>query len=525
MQTNLSIILICLLVSFGAFAQHNTSELPTSINEAGTPPDNSAMLDIQSSNKGVLIPRMTYAEIRAIPSPAEGLMAYDTDSHCLKIFNGTSWDCLYQKLGLFRGQQSISMLGGRGSQYGYDIAADASGNVYVVGNYDGTTIFGNTTLPNTEGRNVFIVKYDSSGTVVWAEAVTVCDQGYSIAVSPNGDVYVTGIVEDSDLLIINTVVAKYNSSGTLQWMEQTTGTEDYNWNQGHAIDVDSNGDVYVTGYFANMLIFSDGTTLTSNGGGGIFISKYSSTGALLWAKNAGGTSYATGEGLVLDNAGNIYLTGQFRGTASFGALTISSAGNDDVFIAKYDTNGNEQWVKSAGGNGYDSGQGITLDNTGNVYVVGSYSEQADFDGTQIQSAIGGRDAFVAAYDNQGGLMWAKGLGGGGSNDEATGVATDTNGNIYLTGYFRGLSIFGNGINLEGSSGYFDAFIAKSDSSGNLEWIQRAGNDGTNDRGTGVVRASNGDIYVTGYLRGIALFGEDIVIGEGNSDVFIVKCGQ
>ncbi len=529
MQTNLSIILVCLFISFGAFAQHNISELPTAISKNGIPPDNSAMLDIQSSKKGVLVPRMTYEQIRAISSPAEGLMAYDTDSHCLRIFNGTSWDCLYQKLGLFRGQQSISMLGGAGSQYAYDIAADAAGNVYVVGNYDGTTVFGNTTLPGSNYNSVFIVKYDSSGAVVWAEEIINTDiegysLGYSITVSPNGDIYVAGSIGDYYELAINVFVAKYNNSGTLQWMEQTTGTDSESYFERRAIDVDSNGDVYVTGAFTNTLTFSDGTTLTAYGesSADIFIVKYSSTGTLLWAKSVGGTSYDVSNDLVVDDVGDIYLTGRFQGTASFGTLTVSSAGNKDIFIAKYDTNGNEQWVKRAGGNGDDRGKGITLDDAGNIYVVGSYSEQVDFDGTQLQQAIGERDIFIAAYDNQGSLMWAKGLGGGGSNDEALDVATAANGDIYLTGYFLGLSVFGNGINLEGSSGYSDAFIAKADSSGNLEWVQRAGNEGTQDKGTGVVRDSNGDIYVTGHLKGIALFGENIVVGEGNTDVFIVK---
>jgi len=295
MRTNLSIILICLLVSFGAFAQHNISELPTAINEAGTTPDNSAMLDIQSSNKGVLVPRMTFTEISAIPSPAEGLMAYDTDSHCLRIFNGFDWDCLYQKAGVFRGQQNISMLGGSGSQRGNDIAADASGNFYVVGNYNGTTVFGNTTLTNTDG-NVFIVKYNSSGAAVWAKTVTSNnpalgdDDGHAVAVSPNGDVYVTGYTRDPDWFNQDVFIAKYNTSGTLQWMKIAGSDSDFDNATGYSIDVDSNGDTYVTGEFRNNLVFDDGTTLVSNGLDDIFIAKYSSAGSLIWAKNVGGTS-------------------------------------------------------------------------------------------------------------------------------------------------------------------------------------------------------------------------------------------
>jgi len=102
-----------------------------------------------------------------------------------------------------------------------------------------------------------------------------------------------------------------------------------------------------------------------------------------------------------------------------------------------------------------------------------------------------------------------------------------NGNIYVTGSFAGLTAF-DGIVLEGSlSSPSDAFIVKYDSIGNLIWAQRAGNDGVNtyDAGTGATTAPNGDVYITGYLSGIAVFGETYVVGEGNSDVFIVKYGQ
>lgn len=530
MQTNLSILLICLLVSFGAFAQHNISELPTSISDTGTQPDNSAILDLQSSNKGLLAPRMTYAEIKAIPSPAEGLLAYDTENHCLRIFNGSEWDCLYQKFSGSAEAQNIFMDGGSGTQFGYDIAADASGNVYVVGTYNNTTIFGNTTLNNFGNYDAFIAKYDSSGTLIWVKNLggTSDDRGFSIAVSQSGDIYLTGYFtgaascDGTDVTgkgYRDIFIAKYNTSGTLQWVETAGASSD---DMGYALDIDSNGNVYITGHFTGTATFGS-NTVVSNGSKDVFIAKYTNAGVLLWVTNAGGTGTDSGDGLVVDDIGNIYLTGRFEETASFGTFNITSAGKEDIFLAKYDTNGNPQWVKQVGGIGYDVGSEVALDDTGNVYLAGACSSEASFDGTLLNN-LGGADAFLAKYDNQGNFIWTKHLVGGGNNDATIGAATDANGNIYVTGHFQGIAIFDNGITLKGL-GSLDVFIAKYDSTGNLQWMEIIENFGYSSSGRGVTVSPGGDVYVTGYSAGIALFGETPVTGGGGNDMFIAKYSQ
>lgn len=509
------LLLTCLLVqiSFTAFAQNNNSQLPTSINEDGTPPDNSAILDIQSANKGVLIPRMTYTEIKNIVSPAEGLMAYDTENHCLRIFNGSNWDCLYQKFGAPGQEESVSVEGGYGNQYAYDIDTDALGNIYVLGRYNGTTSFGNTTLPNIGSWDVFITKYDSLGTVKWTKNIgsTGNDAGNSIAVSQNGDFYVTGQfyngasfdgTQITSIGLNDIFIAKYNTSGTLQWVQAAGGNS---YDAGYAIDVDSNGDAYVTGYFRGSAIFgTDTLTASSSIGIGTFVVKYSNTGTLLWTKGMGDNSSDNrGQSLIVDNANNVYVTGYFNGTISFGTFNMTSAGSIDIFLAKYDSNGNPQWARQAGGPQSDWGYDVALDDIGYIYVVGYYSDQANFDNLQIQS-IGNTDAFITKYDNQGNAIWAKRIGGGGSADTAYGVAIDANGNPYVTGVFQGLAAFDNGTTLE-SRGQNDIFIAKCDSNGNVEWIQSAGSN-NGDSGESVTKAPNGDIYVTGTVSSIAFFG-------------------
>ncbi len=529
MKTNI-IIGLLLLFSLEIFAQNNNAQLPTSINEDGTPPHSSAILDVQSSSKGMLTPRMTYTEIKNIASPAEGLMVYDTENHCLRIFNGSVWDCLYQKFGGAGREESVVVSGGAGSQILYGIDADLSGNIYIVGSYSGSTIFENTTLPNIGFSDVFVAKYNSSGGVEWVKSIggsNGSDIGYSIAVSQNGDVFVTGsfryniTLDNGNQLVSNgtyedVFIVKYNTSGNLEWGKSVGGTSS---DLSYAIDVDSNGDAYITGYFTNTITFGS-DVLTAVGSKDIFIAKYSGTGVPIWAKSAGGTYFNYGFGLAIDNTDNIYLTGYFHNTASFGSLTVSSAGNSDIFLAQYDTNGNSQWVRRAGGGGIDSGRAIAFDNTGNIYLTGYYSDQADFNGTSIQS-IGSADTFIAKYDDQGSLIWARRLGGGGASDTAYGIAINSNNNIYVTGDFQELAIFDNST-IE-SRGFQDIFIAKCDSNGNVKWVQSAGSYNS-ESGRSVTSTPSGDVYVGGFIKSIGFFGENLV-GIGGTDIFIAKYNE
>ena len=202
-------------------------------------------------------------------------------------------------------------------------------------------------------------------------------------------------------------MAKYDASGDLVWAKRAGGSS---FDLGIGIAVDGARNSYVTGLFGGSATFGLGetnqTTLTSAGSGDIFVAKYDASGDLVWANRAGGTSDALGNGIAVDGAGNSYVTGCFQGSATFGSgetneTTLTSAGGQDIFVAKNDASGDLVWAKRTGGTSGDRGIGIAVDGAGNSYVTGDFSDSATFGSGEANettlTSAGGNDIFVAKY--------------------------------------------------------------------------------------------------------------------------------
>ena len=175
--------------------------------------------------------------------------------------------------------------------------------------------------------------------------------------------------------------------------------------EGRATAVDASGNIYITGRFEGTAKFG-GTTLTSAGQTDVFVAKYDSFGNVLWTGSAGGLGWDTGLGVAVDGAGNVYVTGDYSGAASFGDIMLTSAGLTDVFVAKYDSFGSILWVASAGGKEWDKGLCVAVDSTGSVCVAGRFEVTASFGGITLTGDFAG-DAFVAKYDGSGNILWAE----------------------------------------------------------------------------------------------------------------------
>ena len=366
----------------------------------------------------------------------------------------------YDTSGTVQWAKSIS---GTSTDYGYDIATDSNGNVYVTGRYFDSVTIGSTTLTSAGLYDAFVAKYDTSGTAQWALGIGGGnnDSGYSIATDSGGNVYVTGNYFDSVTIGSTTLtsagstdifVAKYDTSGTAQWARSIGGTSS---DTGEGIATDSNGNVYVTGmYFDSVTIGS--TTLTSTGSSDAFVAKYDTSGTVQWARSIGGTSSDTGRSIATDSNGNVYVTGYYYGSVTIGSTTLNSLYSYDAFVVKYDTSGTVQWAKSIGGTNSDYGYGIATDSSGNVYVIGKYSGSFTIGSTTLTSA-GSNDVFVAKYDTSGTVQWATSIGGTG-NDSGGAIATDSNGNVYVAGYYAGSVTIGT--TTLNSLGSVDVFVVK-----------------------------------------------------------------
>ncbi len=319
-------------------------------------------------------------------------------------------------------------------------------------------------------------------------------------------------------------MAKYNRNGDLLWLQQAGGTASAGPGTAgdacYSVATDSLGNAFITGYFSGTATFGAVSNLVSSGGNEIYVAKYDPNGNLLWAKRAGGANHDTGLQIRVDRSGNSYVPGFFRSTASFGSTNLTVASGSptysDMHLTKYDPSGNVLWAKRAGGNLDDVSFDVAIDAESNVFVTGYFQNTATFDSTNIISA-GNKDIFLAKYTSNGSLLWVKGAGGTGA-DSGNSLTTDGT-NVFLTALFQGNANFGGTV-LTSRGGDDVAFI-KFSPEGEILWIKQIG--GTNNDNGNLSRDALNHVYVAGFFSGTAPFGETNLTSTNSfSDVYIAK---
>ncbi len=294
------------------------------------------------------------------------------------------------------------------------------------------------------------------------------------------------------------------------------GSSDY----GYDIAVSSDGSTYVTGKFKSSdLDFGNGVTLASTGNYDMYLAKFDKQGQIVWAKQAGSSSVDEGRTVAIDADGNVIVAGIFVKTIHFDNDSLENHGNYDIFIAKYDPNGNMLWLKQAYTSNQDKAVDIAVDNDNNYIVTGYFGNNATdtlvYDGTNIISN-GERDIFVLKLNSDGNLQW--GISGGGkANDEATALAIDKSNNIYVTGYYKDTTAVFGSTELNHEDGY-EAFLTKIDPNGNYLWAK-------NMYGPGYDRAYAIDIIDTGNENDTTIVvvtgatEDTLYVGTSNPDMF------
>jgi hypothetical protein len=302
-------------------------------------------------------------------------------------------------------------------QNAYDVAVDASGNVIVAGFFAGTVNFGGGTLTSQGGWDIFVAKFGPGGAHLWSKSFGATQEQFARAVA-----------------------------------------------------VDATGNVIITGYFYNTVNFGGGA-LTSAGGAEIFVAKLDPDGNHVWSKRFGNSSDQAGYAVAADASGNVVVAGYFNGTMSFGGSDLASAGGRDIFVAKLDANGNHLWSERYGDASEQNALTVAVDVAGDAIVAGYFAGVVDFGGGALTSA-GGDDIFLAKLRSADGAhIWSKRFGDA-SNQNPHEVAVDASGNVTLTGYFMGTVYFGGGTLTAGSSG--DMYLAKFGSGGAHIWSRRFG---------------------------------------------------
>ncbi len=368
--------------------------------------------------------------------------------------------------------------GGVNNDYAYAIKTDAAGNIYIAGTYYTSITFDTITITQSGGPAIFIVKLNSSGTAVWAKSATSVGSDFyvnGLGLDAANNIYITGyyagVADFGNSVTLSSIVhplygtrsidiftAKYNNSGTCQWA-RSAGS--YQTDRSYGIAVASNGNAYIAGFYGQNANFSGYALSYVGGGTDAFIAGYDNNGNLIFLTNPTSADYESCYGIALDASENIYVTGLSSGATVYDTITITPHGSYDMFIAKYNSAGNIQWVQSTYSSQWEHGRNVVVDGGGNVYVGGEFYHggTTSFPGIDFTSK-GYYDPFVVKYNHVGEFQWAQ-RGGSYRYDYLNGIALADSGKIIITGSIGDTAWFSNFfLNYKGSPGGYDYYVAK-----------------------------------------------------------------
>lgn len=349
------------------------------------------------------------------------------------------------------------------------------------------------------------------------------DKVRAITVDSDGNSYITGEYSDEakigDLTIgsqgkLDFLLAKYDPEGKLIWVQTAGGSE---IDRGYGVAVDSQGSIYVTGHFQSEKFSIGKTVLKNQGDYDYFIAKYSSTGELIWAKNAGGEGYDYGHGIAVNSQGDVYTCGAFGpGDFAFGNSKKKSH-RRSMFVAKYSQDGKILWSQVIEGRS-QAAQDIQVDADGDCCFSGYILGEVIIDGQNLGTKTNLRDVFVAKISSDGKFIWARTTGGD-ADGLSTSLAIDAKKNVFLCGMFK------NEIQLAGqkltSNGGYDPFVARLNSDGTPAWVMSGGGEGV-DYGLALALDGGGNCYVTGEFTDDVKFAGQHLKELGGRDLYVAK---
>ncbi len=422
-------------------------------------------------------------------------------------------------------------LGDGDDQHGYGIAADGT-DVILVGKFKGTPNFGGGALSNPAGKErAFVVKLDSSCNHVWSKGYgdSSDTEALAVAVDSTGNVLVTGAFKGTP----NFGGGSLSNPKTGKWQMfvlKLNSSGNHVWSKsfgadkeerGNGVAVDSADNVLLTGEFKGSIDFGGGALNGVNGKADVFAAKLSSSGSHVWSKRFGDSNDDIGNAVAVDAANNVLLTGEMKGTIDFGGGTLTApGGGSDVFVAKLDSNGTHVFSNNFGDASHQRGHGIAADTQGNVVLTGEMEGSADFGGGSLSSA-GSEDIFVVKLGPTGTHLLSSPFGDGNPH-LGHAMTADTTGNISITGEMEGSVDFGGGA--LSSAGGADIFVVKLDAFFGHLWSKNFG-DGGEQRAYGIASNSSNQLWLTGEMKDGANFGGGTRTSAGGFDAFVAHLDE
>jgi len=412
------------------------------------------------------------------------------------------------------------------------MATDRAGNTYIAGTFRGKISKDGTTVQSTRERTVFVAHVDAFGSLLWAKAfdgtahnqrasaIAVAADGSSVAITGlyYGDIVFDGTLlkgDEDDPNVCRTFVVRWGADGRLQWARTVSGSGPA-WGLGIATDASSR--TWVTGFFTHDLS-AGGRTLAGHDDEDAFLLRYDASGNADFAKAFGsGGKGDFGTGIAADPAGNVFLTGYFGSSVDFGTGALTTV-KFDLMVAKFSPAGQALWARRAQRDDGDGDIGpwhVAAAADGSVVVASDFSGAFELGGDVPALQAADLDALVFAYDSAGKPLWARALGGTGTQTALAVAAGDV---VYAGGAFRmGISGFGSPVEAQGGA---DAFVASIGADG-APLALRGFGDSANQYVAGVGIDATGNLYVGGVMEGTLNTGAGTIASAGDTDVFLAR---
>ncbi|MBL0316850.1 MAG: hypothetical protein IPP69_14230 [Flavobacteriales bacterium] len=439
-------------------------------------------------------------------------------------------------------------LGSSSNEDIHSVTVDQNGHIIIVGGFYATIDFdpgpGVNEMTANGDMDLYIAKYDSESNLQWVKQIgsELEDFARYVQCDEQGNIFVTGYFSgsvdfdsgvNSYVLTSNGLqdvfVLKMNGQGDLIWVYSFGGDST---DMGYAVMPDADGNVYVTGAFMNEVDFDSGQgiELRSASERDIYLLKLNQLGNFIWVYAAGGTGWDYGGSIILTESA-VYVSGAFRNQVNFNPNSselVQSAGNVDSFIAKFQSAGQFEWVKTIGGPLEDY-VFFNEDPSGYLCAGGWFKGTCDFDPSENQFLLtsnGQADGIICKYDLDANLIWAKNYGGV-NPDYGQGVNVDGNGNVYVSGLFEGSPDMdpGNASAIITSNGLQDMFVSKYTMNGDFVWTYGTGSP-QNDYAYTTCVSESGEVYVGGWVGGSLDFdqGDDLILYDlvGGHDIALFK---
>ncbi len=483
-----------------------------------TTPQASAQLDVTSSTKGFLPPRMTTLQRNAISAKAAGLMIYNTSTSCVEVYNGSNWINLCSSLP--SSELKKTLIGGNQDDFAFSIKQTLDGGYILAGNSESSQD-ADVTQENKGGTDCWVVKLDASGNISWnklyggsafdgvRQIVQTADGGYIFAAytesSADGDIWQTSHGG------FDCWVVKLNSTGDTLWTKLLGGDQP---DIASSIQQTADGGYIIGAYSYSSDI--DDVSDPSHGLSDYWVIKLDATGTIVWDKLLGGAGEEQLYAVRQTSDGGYIVSGQTTSSAS-GNVTGTLHGIFDFWVVKLTSTGTISWNRLIGGDQEQQGTAVVETADGGFVVVGKTLSGTS--GNITGTNKGSFDFLVVKLSSAGAVSWTKILGGS-SDESAASVKQTTDGGYIIAGTS---SSSASGDITDQSHGMEDGWVVKLDGSGNMVWNKLFGGP-ESDLLTDIQITSDNNFILTGYTQSSAS-GSIIGTSRGGYDYWVLKLDE